>query len=461
MGRGIQTQPCSQFLVPLQFPLMSSLFNLLGPRKAFDGGLFLPDHKSVTSRRAVELLRVDGPLHVPLTVRQDLKTEPNVRVGDRVLKGERLSNSTSHESIATHAPTSGKIVELSRAWTTQDGYLPCAVLEPDGREEALPQHQGWEDESLIVQLAEHGVMCSEPRAPLHSVIKEAVAAGVTDLIVNAMETEPYLTADLRMLVEEHGRIIDVTCELADALGVSRAILALPFRHRRVVKRMEAEAHGRYVEIAAMANPYPQCQPLVLVKALLDCEIAPGGRVLDKGVIVLPLAAVVQAAEALLDDRPITHTVMTVAGDAVERAGTYRVAIGTPMRHLAERVGLVGRVAKAVCGGPLTGLAMGHEEAVVTATTKALLLFSETEPSIPVPCIHCGWCVEDCPVGIDPPSLMQLESKPNCTNLEMSHLKACLDCGVCSYVCPAQLPLGETIHRTRTRFEQQREPACLT
>lgn len=439
---------------------MSFLFNLLGPQKAFSGGLFLPDYKSVTARRPIELLNVDGPLHLPLTVRRDLKTTPCVEVGDHVRRGQRLSRSTCHDSLPVHAPTSGRIVELGRVWSAFDGYLPSAVLEPDGRDEALPQHQGWEDESLIVQLAEHGVMCADPRAPLHVVIKQAVAKGVTDLIVNAMETEPYLTSDLRMLVEEHGRIIDVICELADALGVSHAILALPFRHRRVVKRMQAEAQGRYVEVAALANPYPQCQPHVLVKALLQCEVAPGGSVLDKNVVVLPLSAVGQAAKALLDDRPLTHAVMTVAGDAVERAGTYRVAIGTPMRHLAERVGLVSPVGKAVCGGPLTGHALGNEEAVVTADTKALLLFSEVETSVPVPCIHCGWCVEDCPVGIDPTTLMHLESRMNCTDTEMAHLRACVDCGLCSYVCPAQLPLSETIKRMRTRFERERDPQWL-
>lgn len=430
---------------------MPALLDIFGPRPAFDGGLFLSDYKAETARRPIETLNTDGPLHIPLQVRRGLETIPVVKAGDRVLAGQRLSQATSNDSVPVHAPVAGRILRLDRAWTTHDGYLPCAVIEPDGTDDTVPQHQGWEEESVIVQLAECGAMCSRPRRPLHRVIQEAVAAGVTDLIINAMETEPYLTADLRTLVEQPGRTIDASCELADALGVSRAILAVPFRHRRVVKRLLSEASGRFLEIAALANPYPQCHPTVLLKSVLDREVAPGGNALDEGAVVLPLSAVRHAAEALLDDKPVTHTIMAVAGDDVVHPGTYRVAIGTPLRRVARRVGLSWPAAKAICGGPLTGLPLGHTDAVVTVDTTALLLFSKAENPTPVPCIHCGWCVEDCPVGIDPPSLMHLESKPACTDTQRSHLTACIDCELCTHVCPAELPLAATIKRMRTRF----------
>ncbi len=430
---------------------MPTLLDIFGPRPAFDGGLFLSDHKAETARRPIETLSIDGPLHIPLQVRRGLETTPAVRAGDRVVAGQRLSHARSNDSVPVHAPVAGRIVKLDQAWTTRDGYLPCAVLDPDGTDDTVPQHQGWEEESVIVQLAECGAMSSQPRLPLHRVIQEAVAAGATDLIINAMETEPYLTADLRTLVEQPGRMIDAACELADALGVSRAVLAVPFRHRRVVKRLMSEASGRFLEIAALANPYPQCHPTILLTSVLDREIAPGGDVLDEAAVVLPLSAVRHAACALLDDKPVTHTVMAVAGDRVVHPGTYRVAIGTPLRRVAQRVGLDLPAAKAICGGPLTGLPLGHTDAVVTVDTTALLLFSRDQAPTPVPCIHCGWCVEDCPVGIDPPSLMHLESKSDCTATQLSHLTACIDCELCTHVCPAELPLAATIKRMRTRL----------
>jgi electron transport complex protein RnfC len=412
----------------------------------------LPDHKSVTARRPIENVEVDGPLHVPLQLRRDLRTLVEVAPGDRVVGGQRLARPDGSDSLPVCAPTSGTVVALERVWTASDGYLAGAVLEPDGRDEWLEPQRAWGDESFVWQLADCGVVCQSPRAPAHTVIRAAAQAGVTDLIINAMETEPYLTADLRTLVEEPGRMIDVTCEIADALGARRVLFALPFRQRRVVKRIEGEAHGRFIEIAPLANRYPQCDPIVLVKTLLEREVAPGGSVLDAGAVVLPLAMVRATADAVLAGRPVTQSVMTVAGDAVDRPGTYRVAIGTPMKRIAEQAGLSGPVVQAISGGPLTGIPLGRDDAVVTVDTTALLLFSSEAPRPnPVPCIHCGWCVENCPVGLDPSGLIHLEAQRTCDADGLARLQVCIDCALCSYVCPAQLPLAASIKRARTRF----------
>jgi electron transport complex protein RnfC len=412
---------------------MSLLLNLLGPRRGFDGGLFLPDFKSVTARRPIEKLPITGPLRVPLQIRSDLATRPLVRPGERVLRGQRISHPLTNDAVPVHAPTSGKVGQLSRAWTAYDGYLPCAILEPDGRDEEYPHPWDWDGESFITQLAEHGVVCAEPRGSAHAYLRRAAMAGATDLIVNAMETEPYLTADLRTIVEEPGRVVDATCEFADALGVHRVILAIPYRHRRVTRRIENEAAGRFVEVVPLASRYPQCHPTMLIKTLLDREVPPGGSGLDVGVLVLPLSMLRAAADALFDNRPMTHTLLTIAGDAIRRPGTYRVAIGTPIPSIAERLGTTHTIARMVCGGPLTGVACSHEDAVVTADMTALLFFSTADERIPIPCVHCGWCVEDCPIGLDPPALAQLESQPSCNDEAKAQLNACIQCGLCSYV----------------------------
>jgi H+/Na+-translocating ferredoxin:NAD+ oxidoreductase subunit C len=434
---------------------MSLLLNLLGPRRGFDGGLFLPDYKAITARRSIETLSISVPLCVPLQVRQDLATRPLIAPGERVLRGQRLSQPTSADSLPVHAPTSGTIARLETVWTAHDGFLPCAVLEPDGRDEPFVPAWDWGNESFFAQLVEHGVVCPQPRGPAHVVIREAAATGVTDLIVNAMETEPYLTADLRTIVEQPGRVVDATCEIADALGVRRVILAIPYRHRRVTRRIEAEASGRFVEVVPLASRYPQCHPTVLIKTLLDREVPPSGTGLDVGAVVLPLAMVRAAADAIFDNRPLTHALLTIAGDAITRPGTYRVPIGSPIAHLAERLGGEGEFARAVSGGPLTGQAFARRDAVVSAEMTALLFFSSEDWRSPIPCIHCGWCVEDCPVGLDPTELVQLESHPNCGPADFAQLSACIGCGLCSYVCPSSLPLAQTILRTRRRFGSSR------
>ncbi len=428
--------------------------HILGPRSAFDGGLFLPDRKSLLARRPIQTLHPDGPLQVPLTVRADLRTECIVDVGDTVVRGQALARALQSDAINAHAPAAGKVTAIGRVWTANDGFLPSVTIEPDGTDQRTPRHQGWDEESLITQLAEHGVMCSEPRAPLHVVMRKAIESGVTTLIVNAMETEPYLCSDLRTLVEHPSRTIDAICDLADALCVSNAILAVPFRHRRVVRRLRREVVGRHVTIEALANPYPQCHPVMLTKAVLDIEVPVGGSPLDCSVVVLPLGSVRQAADALLADEPVTDALITVAGDAIEHIGTYRVAVGTPFSDLARRLDIRAPVRQVVVGGPLTGVAMGYRDAVVTSTMNGLLYFAHREDVRPVPCIRCGWCIEDCPVGIDPQALMKLEIVDQPSSQSATDLKACIECGLCSHVCPSRLPVAESIYRARVRVHSR-------
>ncbi len=430
---------------------MSVLQKWLRSPYRFDGGLFLPEHKSVIARRPIENVPADGILQIPLQVRHDLTTTPLVQPGDRVLRGQRLAAAATPDSLPIHAPTSGEIIAPARVWTAEDGYLPGIVLRPDGHDEPLPPLPLWIEESFLGQLAGAGVMCSRPREPLHRLIQRATAAGAIHLILNAMETEPYLSAQLRLLVEQPGRLLDVSGEIADALGAHRLIIALPYRHRRVIRRLRHEALDRHVEVIPLPNRFPQCHPIVITKAILQQEVPPGGDPLDVGALVLPMETVAAAAGALLDGHPMTHVCLTVAGDVVERPGVYRVPIGTPMRRLADRAGLRGPVRLAISGGLLTGTPLGHNDAVVTANTTALLLLSQTEKQEAVPCIHCGWCVEDCPVGLNPPALMNLEAEDDCRPDDLNRLRVCIDCGLCSYVCPAGLPLAASIRRSRERF----------
>lgn len=440
---------------------MSLLSKLIGPRQAFDGGLFLPDQKSIIARQPIQTLAPDGLLRVPLTAAANLPVEVTVKVGQRVIAGEPISRALTTDALPAHAPVAGHVTEISRTWSPFDGLLPAAFIEPDGTADAVSPNPGWEDESLIIHMAECGVMCELPRMPLHQYLQQAVATGVTDLIVNAMETEPFVATDLRTIVEQPGRMVDATCELADALGVLRAIIAVPFRHRRIVHRLKSEAADRMVEVVSMADPYPQCHPHLLIKAILQREIAPGMSPLDERAVVLPLAAVRAAADALLGGLPVTHAVLTVSGDAIEQPGVYRIPVGMPVERLVNRLGLRGPVEQAIMGGPLTGVPLGDAQAVITRESNALLLFLERELVTPTDCIRCGWCVDDCPVGIVPPDLMRLDVAADCTAVDLSHLKACIDCGLCTYVCPSQLPLAQTIRRARTRFARPSEMVDTT
>jgi len=58
-----------------------------------------------------------------------------------------------------------------------------------------------------------------------------------------------------------------------------------------------------------------------------------------------------------------------------------------------------------------------------------------------PCIRCGYCVDACPMFLDPSRLGLLAQNGEYERMADEHdLMSCFECGSCSFVCPSHIPL---------------------
>ncbi len=443
----------------------------------FDGGLYLPDEKAATARRPIEPLPPVGALHVPLQFDANRTTRRVVAVGTTVGPGDLLAQAVHPDATAILSPLAGRVAGFCTVRTARHADIPAVTIEPvddlGGRttdpnpattpptsgetSPTLPLPRGSE-EGAAERMGVCGVVDVASGLPLHCLLARAATAGADTLIVNGLETEPYLTANLRTLVEQPDAVLEAAEALGAALGIRSVRLAIPFRHRRLARRMTFLARGRSVLVETLADKYPQCHPRLLARVLTHREPPPGGAPLDVGVVVLPLATAMAAGDALRRGRPHVSRVVTVAGEAVERPGNFIVPFGTPVRRLLAQAGVgMDRGAEGagyallIAGGPMTGVCLPHDEVVTSADFSALLVLRRRPQDEPIPCIRCGWCLEDCPAGIDPSRLAQLEWAEQCSAGDRAALAACIECGLCTYVCPSQLPLAETLAQSRRRW----------
>ena len=430
----------------------------------FHGGVYLPSEKDQTLDAAVAVLPDPGFVLVPMRQHEGAAAVPCVLPGRRVLAGEPLGLAGADDSAAVHSPVSGKVCSLENVRLPDGGRCVAAAVESDGANQWAEHVNVSQDPAdftpanFAERFAALGLVQMQPRGqPLHRRIQLARDASVDTLVVNAMESEPYLTADHRLTVEQSLLVALGTAHLCRLIGAERGVVAVDHRRNEEAELLDGllTEHGAELKLdlgaVCLDHLYPQGHELMLLKTLFDQEVevragdAGGERATDRaGVCVLDISAVAAAADAMLFNRPLVHRVVTVSGDAVARPGNLFVPIGVRIADVLAHAGAAAVVDRLIVGGPMTGIAQPDDQSVLTKQSAGLVAFAAAMLHQPGPCIRCGWCVEDCPVGINPALLADAAEAQRPDRRARSTAHLCIECNICSYVCPARLPLRERI-----------------
>ena len=148
--------------------------------------------------------------------------------------------------------------------------------------------------------------------------------------------------------------------------------------------------------------------------------------------------------------PLIDRCVTVDGSAVNKPGNFVVPIGTPISKLFQLAGgLTEDVERVIIGGPMMGHAVEDLDEPVVKATGGVLAFNKKQAKLfePSACIHCGRCVENCPLSLNPTEFARAMTLDNeeekLALLKKEQVTLCMQCGCCSYVCPAHRPLVQT------------------
>lgn len=410
-------------------------------------------------------------LRVPLIQHDGPAASPVVALGQSVSRGDLLGEVRDSGALAVHAPATGRIRGLARVDTARLPDVPSVEIEthPDqsGHEQELQTKHG--DGTAFAELADRLGLTDleDPGVPMGARFRRVQAAPSRELIINGLHQEAGVSTHQPLLETELGSIIDIASRLHGELRARHTWLVIDRLARALPTLVRRATKGTPVRTVCLHNRYPQSEPVLLAFSVLGEQTSPGS-LLDRmtrqslswtealetnGILVLGVPALIALRDALTGE-PLTHRVITVAGPAVAHPGRYRVAVGTPIAHVFRQIGLRHRVAQIIQGSVMRGRAVSCESAVVTKETSALLARDAGAIRIgrAEPCVRCGWCQEDCPVGLDPRNLLDAWERGLSSDRLVKEATVCIECGVCSYVCPSQLPLARgcaDLKRTRS------------
>ena len=96
-------------------------------------------------------------------------------------------------------------------------------------------------------------------------------------------------------------------------------------------------------------------------------------------------------------------------------------------------------------GAIMGIAVPDLEQPVLKNKNAVLAMSEADAVLPEPtaCIRCGRCIRHCPLRLMPSHIVAAYEAGDMERLAELKVNLCMECGCCSFGCPAHRPLVQT------------------
>ncbi len=437
--------------------------------KTFKLGGVHPDDQKISAGVAITPLPLPKVVTIPVAQHIGAPAKIIVQRGDMVKTGQIIATHEGFVSSNIHASASGRIGVIEEVMDSS-GFKHTAisirVKGDDWQEnidltETLVEEIKLEPKEIVARIMEAGVVGMGGAAfPSHVKLSVPEGKHVDHLLINGVECEPYLTADHRLMLERPKEIIVGIKILMKALGVDKAIIGIEDNKQDAIELFQELLKTETgIAVEALEVHYPQGGEKQLIQALLNREVPSGGLPADVGAIVHNVGTTYAIYQAVQKNKPLIERVVTVTGKSVKQPSNFLVRIGTPVIDLLIAAGGVPEdTGKIVSGGPMMGKAIADLDVPVAKGTSGILLIPKDEASRAevYNCLHCGKCIEACPMGLEPYHLLLMSKKGNSQRAKEEHILDCIECGSCSFVCPSNRPILDYIRLGKTQIRKQKK-----
>ncbi|MDR1003648.1 MAG: electron transport complex subunit RsxC [Prevotellaceae bacterium] len=416
------------------------------------GGVHPHEHK-LSAHQAIVTADIPQRVVVMLSQHIGAPAKPVVAKGDTVKVGTRIAEPGGFVSAAIHSPVSGKVVKID-AMTDAGGYPKPAIFidvagdeweEGIDRTDTLIKGCTLAPEEIVQKIADAGIVGMGGACfPTQVKLTPPPSCKAECIIINAVECEPYLTADHQLMLEHGEEIMEGIAILMKAVKVNKAFIGIENNKPDAIKWMTKVA-GSYagIEVIPLKVKYPQGGEKQLIDAITRRQVAAGALPISTGAVVQNVATAYAVYQAVQKNKPLIERVVTVTGKSLAKPSNILARIGTPIQQLIDQSGGQPEdTGKIIGGGPMMGKALVNTEVPVTKGSSGILIMSrkEAKRAAVQPCIRCAKCVGACPMGLEPYLLAQLAEHVEFERMEKERIMDCIECGSCQFTCPASRPL---------------------
>ena len=237
-----------------------------------------------------------------------------------------------------------------------------------------------------------------------------LADGADTLCINCAECEPLMYTDYMLMRDEMPKIVEGAQLVMEATGIRHTYVSIKEHRAHMLGLSDGQILGQNVSVKYLPNVYPMGDEINLIYETTGRVVKPGNLPITAGVIVLNGETVYNIRQAVYENKPVIEKWVTIGGDIPERY-TVRVPVGMRVSELFAKLGVKVRPDQSLIdGGPSMGRIKNVESAVVTKTTKALLILPNSSNAVAHKqlsvddmlrraascCCGCNRCTELCP-----------------------------------------------------------------
>lgn len=387
--------------------------------------------------------------------------KPVVKKGDEVKVGTLLAEAGGFVSAPIHSSVSGKVAKVDVALDAS-GTCRMAVyvdVEGDEWEESidrsadlvkLSDRPELDSKTIIEKIKNAGIVgMGGATFPCHVKLSPPPGCKAECVIINAVECEPYLTADHRLMLEHPEEILVGLQLIMKAVGVTKGFIGIENNKPDAITVMTEKAKDyEDIEVIPLKVKYPQGGEKQLIDAIIGRQVpAPPAIPINVGAIVQNVGTAFAIYQAVMKNKPLIDRIITVTGKSVKQRSNLLARLGTPFQQLIDECGgLPADTGKIIGGGPMMGKALSSLEIPMTKGSSGLLIMTEKEAlrATPKPCIRCAKCVNACPMGLEPYLLSKMSANADWEGAEKNDVVSCIECGSCQFTCPSNRPLLDMI-----------------
>ena len=436
-------------------------------KHTFRGGVHPDGRKELSREVPLREFLPTGEMVFPLSQHIGKPARPIVKKGDAVLVGQRIAEADGFVSAHIASSCSGTVKAIEKRMTLSGAMMECIVVDNDGQftcAEGFGEREEMGDisnDEMLRRVQDAGVVgLGGAGFPTHVKLRPKNPEAIRYVIANGAECEPYLTCNDQLMRVKANEIVEGLELTLRLFPNAEGVIAIEDNKPVAIAAMQQAADGRpRVRVMAMKTKYPQGGERSLIQAIAGVDFPISKLPADVGCVVQNVGTLYAIQRAVLYREPLFSQALTLTGEAVKNPGNYIVRDGTSFAELlAASGGLKDNVTlkKALVGGPMMGIALGSLDVPIQKQNNGLTLLAEDPveqaQAQMTACLRCGRCAKVCPVGLLPEPMADAAIAKNYERYEKTlYGLECIQCGSCTYNCPAKRPLMQIFKQAKSEI----------